>query len=283
MTRRLLAVLVIAALAFGGAAAFVTWHDGSLPPLFPAVEECRADAAGRTVELDLEQSGNAALIAAISVQRGMPARAATIALATAYQESDLRNLEYGDRDSVGLFQQRPSQGWGTPEQLQSPRYAASRFYDHLVRVRGWQTMRLTDAAQAVQRSGHPELYQQWESHATTMTAALMGRVTGAVTCQLREAAPTAGVGSSASLTRELAADLGVAAAAGSGSVSLAVAVRDTTTGWRAAHWFVAKSQGYRVRTVAYAGNVWTAETGKWERDDAAPDARRIEVRLADQS
>jgi hypothetical protein len=272
--------LVIAAVA--GIAAFAVSRLTAVHVPFLS-DTCRVFAGDDVVRVSPEQLTHAATITAVAARRRLPDRAATIALATALQESKLRNLPSGDRDSVGLFQQRPSQGWGTPEQLQSPRYAASRFYDHLVRVRGWQTMRLTDAAQAVQRSGHPELYQQWESHATTMTAALMGRVTGAVTCQLREAAPTAGVGSSASLTRELAADLGVAAAAGSGSVSLAVAVRDTTTGWRAAHWFVAKSQGYRVRTVAYAGNVWTAETGKWERDDAAPDARRIEVRLADQS
>src|SRR5262245_66607205 len=104
MTRRLLAILAVAALAFGGAAAYVTWHGGSLPRLVPPVEECQARAAGRVVELDLEQSENAALIAAISVQRGMPARAGTIALAAAYQESDLRNLEYGDRGFLGLFQ-----------------------------------------------------------------------------------------------------------------------------------------------------------------------------------
>ena len=91
---------------------------------------------GGSWEADLEQSGNAALIAAVAVQRGLPARAATIALATAYQESDLRNLEYGDRDSLGLFQQRPSQGWGTREEILDPHYAAGAFYDALVQVDG---------------------------------------------------------------------------------------------------------------------------------------------------
>ena len=75
-----------------------------------------------------------------------------IALATAQQESRLRNLDYGDRDSLGLFQQRPSQGWGTEAQVQDPVYAAGKFYDGLVKVPDWETGRLTEIAQAVQRS-----------------------------------------------------------------------------------------------------------------------------------
>ena len=181
MTRRLLAILVVAALAFGGAAAFVTWRDGSLP-LVPAVEECQARVDGHLVELDLEQSRYAALITAISVQRGMPARAATIALATAYQESDLRNLEYGDRDSVGLFQQRPSQGWGTPDQLQDPTYATNAFYDALAQVDGYESMPVTEAAQEVQRSGFPEAYADHEQDARVLASALTGNSRAAFWC-----------------------------------------------------------------------------------------------------
>jgi hypothetical protein len=182
VTRRLLATLVVAALAFGAVAAFVTWRGGSLPPLIPAVEECQARVDGHLVELDLEQSRYAALIAAISVQRGMPARAATIALATAYQESDLRNLEYGDRDSVGLFQQRPSQGWGTPDQLQDPTYAANAFYDALARVDGYESMPVTEAAQEVQRSGFPEAYADHEQDARVLASALTGNSRAAFWC-----------------------------------------------------------------------------------------------------
>ena len=182
MTRRLLAILVVAALAIGGAAAFVTWRGGSLPPLIPAVEECQARVDGHLVELDLEQSRYAALIAAISVQRGMPARAATIALATAYQESDLRNLEYGDRDSVGLFQQRPTQGWGTPDQLQDPTYATNAFYDALAQVDGYESMPVTEAAQEVQRSGFPEAYADHEQDARVLASALTGNSRAAFWC-----------------------------------------------------------------------------------------------------
>ncbi|SFL26619.1 hypothetical protein [Geodermatophilus ruber] len=119
-----------------------------------------------------EQIGNARAIAQVARDRGLPERAVVIALATAQQESKLVSLPYGDLDSLGLFQQRPSQGWGTPEQVQDPVYAAAKFYDGLVQVPDWQAGRLTDVAQAVQRSGYPELYQQWEGLATDLAASL---------------------------------------------------------------------------------------------------------------
>ena len=101
-----------------------------------------------------------------------------IAVATAMQESSLVNLTGGDRDSVGLFQQRPSQGWGTPEQLHDPTYAAGKFYDKLLTVAGWQTMPLTEAAQAVQRSAYPEAYAKWEQPATTLVIHLVSTLWG---------------------------------------------------------------------------------------------------------
>src|SRR5690554_4916402 len=102
----------------------------------------------------------------------MPHRAVVVALAAAMQESGLRNLDYGDRDSLGLFQQRPSQGWGSPEQVTDPEYAASAFYRSLGRVDGWEGMRVTDAAQAVQRSAYPEAYQRHEAAAEQLAAGL---------------------------------------------------------------------------------------------------------------
>jgi hypothetical protein len=122
--------------------------------------------------LTSEQVQNAATIAAVARDRGLPERALVIALATAQQESRLRNLPYGDRDSLGLFQQRPSQGWGTEAQVQDPSYAAGKFFDHLVTIPGWDTGRLTDVAQAVQRSGFPEAYQRWEPMATELALGL---------------------------------------------------------------------------------------------------------------
>ncbi len=99
-----------------------------------------------------------------------------IAVATAMQESTLRNLGHlgadNDHDSLGLFQQRPSQGWGTPEQILNPRYAAGKFYERLVEVEGWQTMPLTQAAQAVQRSAFPDAYAKWQPEAQQLVAVI---------------------------------------------------------------------------------------------------------------
>jgi hypothetical protein len=122
--------------------------------------------AGTPFTLTAEQVGNARTIAQVARARGLPDRAVVIALATAQQESRLRNLDYGDRDSLGLFQQRPSAGWGTPEQVQDPVYAANKFYDRLIEVPGWETGRLTEIAQKVQLSAFPNAYMQWETLAT---------------------------------------------------------------------------------------------------------------------
>eukprot|EP01137_Pigoraptor_chileana_P031539 Opistho-2@88 len=139
--RRTLGPLLVALLAVtlvAGAALLVLRGVGPLPD----PEGCTVRAGGTAWDLSTEQARNATTITAVAVRRGLPARAASIALATAYQESKLRNLDGGDRDSVGLFQQRPSQGWGTPAQIRQPVYAANRFYDELVKIDGYQTMRI---------------------------------------------------------------------------------------------------------------------------------------------
>ncbi|GAA2576118.1 hypothetical protein GCM10010435_60250 [Winogradskya consettensis] len=122
-----------------------------------------------------EQIANARLIVTIGDERGVPVEGQVIAVATALQESSLRNLRGGDRDSVGLFQQRASQGWGTPRQLADPAYQTRKFYNKLLTVDGWQDMRLTDAAQAVQISGRPEAYAKHAPAATRLVEALTVR------------------------------------------------------------------------------------------------------------
>ncbi|SDF23223.1 hypothetical protein SAMN05660662_1460 [Blastococcus aurantiacus] len=136
----------------------------------PAEGSCTVD--GGTVTVSAEQARHATTIARVARDRGLPERAVVIALATAQQESGLRNLDYGDRDSLGLFQQRPSQGWGSPAQVRDPVYAAGKFYDGLVEVPGWETGRLTEVAQTVQRSGFPEAYQKHEAMAQELATAL---------------------------------------------------------------------------------------------------------------
>jgi len=144
----------------------------SAPP--PAVG-CGPAGTGLTVAgvtLSAEQVGNAAVLASVAAQRPLSSLAAVIAVATAMQESGLVNLDSGDRDSLGLFQQRPSQGWGTAAEILNPVHAATRFYDALVAVPNWSTIPLTAAAQAVQRSAYPDAYARWQP----MAVALVGQL-----------------------------------------------------------------------------------------------------------
>lgn len=134
-------------------------------------------ASGKDVHVDSldlpdEQVPNAQTIVAAGLSLEVPAKGQIIALATAMQESRLRNLATGDRDSLGLFQQRPSQGWGTAEQIRDPIHASEQFYQHLLKVNGWQQMTITQAAQAVQKSGFPNAYARWEPLATALQSAI---------------------------------------------------------------------------------------------------------------
>lgn len=167
--------LVVAAAVLVG----VAWDTESKG--VPAVPG-RCTVAGLSMSLTSEQVANAATIASAGRNRGLPERAIVIALATAQQESRLRNLDYGDRDSLGLFQQRPSSGWGTGAQVQDKVYAANAFYDRLVQVPGWENGRLTDIAQSVQLSGRPEAYQQWEEMAQKLAAAQISELPGQIVC-----------------------------------------------------------------------------------------------------
>ncbi|OZM75498.1 C40 family peptidase [Pseudonocardia sp. MH-G8] len=115
-----------------------------------------------------EQTENAATIVDLVLRRGMPKRAAVIAISTVIVESGLVNVGHGDRDSLGLFQQRPSQGWGSPEQVLNPAYATRTFLDRLVALPGWARMPPGRAAQAVQRSAFPDRYAPQEAQAAAL-------------------------------------------------------------------------------------------------------------------
>ncbi|MEU6212728.1 NlpC/P60 family protein [Streptomyces sp. NPDC047023] len=119
-----------------------------------------------------KQIPNAKVIVATGIQKRVPARGQVVALATALQESTLINLDHGDRDSLGLFQQRPSQGWGTREQIMDPVYSSGKFYDGLVKIRDWEQMPVTVAAQKVQRSAFPDAYAKHEPLATALQQAI---------------------------------------------------------------------------------------------------------------
>ncbi len=162
-------VVVIAAAAGFIASLFAGENGGSL-----TCTQTGSGPAGGVNGYGPEQISNAATIVAVGKQMDLPEQGWVVALATAIQESGLRNLDYGDRDSLGLFQQRPSQGWGSPEQIRNPTYSTTQFYRHLLAVPGWEQMSVNDAAQWVQRSGFPHAYGRHELAARQLTGAVHG-------------------------------------------------------------------------------------------------------------
>ena len=207
----LVSVTLVAALAIVGVK---MWHKVK-PAARTDAEGCHVVVDSETYWLDLEQSENAAIIVAESIRRGLPPRAASIALATAMQESGLRNLDYGDRDSLGLFQQRPSQGWGTAKQVRDPWYASGKFYDELVHVSDWRTGDINDVAQEVQRSGVPDGYRKHVAKA--WASVLTGQSAQMVSC-VNRSSPAAAASQLAAHTRK-----------GLGTVATIRATGDTVT------------------------------------------------------
>jgi hypothetical protein len=244
-------VLALAAGAYGIRAA--TGGGGK-----PSGSPCSAGSGTAIVGMDFDQAANATTIAAVAKRMGLPDHAVTVGLAAAMQESRLRNLPYGDLDSLGLFQQRPSQGWGTPAQVQSPSYAAGAFFSHLARVAGWQAMPVADAVQAVQHSAAPEEYAKWESEATVIAQALTGEVPAAFSCRLH--VQPAATADAAAMSTTMAGELG--------PVDLTSPV-STPRGWVISSWLIGHAQQLDVSAVSFAGWKWTASAGRWTPDRKA--------------
>ncbi|MEO3929189.1 hypothetical protein ABGB07_35840 [Micromonosporaceae bacterium B7E4] len=266
--------MVAAGVALAAVAGFGVYlgarEFGHTLPIPSAAPGCVVEADGR-VTLNAEQMANAATIAAVGVRRDMPERAVVVALATAFQESRLRNLTGGDRDSVGLFQQRPSQGWGKPEQIRDPRYAATKFYNALKKVRGWEQMEVTVAAQRVQRSAYPRAYQQWADESEVLTRALLGNATGAVACTVGREPAMRGDAAATALTAGLKLDWGrLETSVPAELTGLAVPTTDQQVGWRYAHWLVSHADDHGVKTVRFGDLQWTADDGTWAPVKGAP-------------
>jgi hypothetical protein len=256
----------------------------------PGAPRCtlRAGDGEEPYELSPEQAANAATISAVGSSRGLRERAVAIALATAMQESGLRNVEFGDRDSVGLFQQRPSQDWGTVKQIMDPVYSAGEFYTHLVKVPGYARLPLTVAAQRVQRSAFPDAYAKHEANAIRLARALTGRDEHAMTCtRSRPVDGKAGGGTPVreKLVREFGREVlpraegtGGRSAAAERKVSVPVRASgaggggDPRRGWELATWALAHSAELRIEQISYAGRTWTAaDSGQgWQQDPDRP-------------
>lgn len=229
---------------------------------------CDAASDGQVVPLSTGQAGIAATIAGVAQREALPPQAVTVAYAAAMQESKLQDLPYGDRDSVGVFQQRPSEGWGTPSQLEDPVYATSKFFSALVRVPGYQQMPVYQAAQAVQHSADGSAYQQYQPMAEQMAGAFTGQDPHAVWCWYP--GKISGTAMAGPVATELSRTFGPRSALVAAD-PMSVRVGDSAEGWAVAAWLVSHAQQYRIESVRYDGYAWSAADGSrgWARSVSA--------------
>jgi hypothetical protein len=289
-----LGTVVFVLVCVGGLFGAWAWWNGTVGNV-PIREHCTAVASGTSYEMDPDQAGNAAIIAAVAVRREMPARAATIGLATAVQESKLRNIEYGDRDSLGLFQQRPSQGWGTRKQVLDPVYSSGKFYDALAKVDGYESMPITKVAQRVQRSAFPGAYADHEPEGRVMASALSGYSPGGFSCVLHDTADLAEEQPAAGGLTPRAAALTDAAGHETGRRNVAPTTTDGKTlrftvpaaegnryGWSLAHWAVARANSLDVVAVQVGDRHWHRDdsTAGWTAAQEPLPAGTVVIRVA---
>lgn len=252
----ILSIVTVAALSGAGITIYRALGD--------TANSCRVRLDESTYSLDLEQAEHATTIAATGKRLGLVDHAVTVALAAALQESNLHNLAHGDRDSLGLFQQRPSQGWGTAGQVMDPNYAATAFFTHLAKIDGWENLPVTTAAQEVQRSGAPSAYAKWEAKARAIAIATTGEKPAAFTCE----GPKPKVATSERvLQTTMRAELG--------PTDLAATV-PAARGWTVASWLVAHSQRLGISAVTFDGHRWTPSSGKWAGHSPAVSRVQIE-------
>lgn len=256
--RLLITLLVVAAFGVGG------WYAYEQVITRMVKERCYfpVDGEEQPTTLTMEQAHNASIIVAASYRAGLPEQAAVIALATAWQESGLRNLDYGDRDSLGLFQQRPSYGWGTPEQIMDPWYSSGRFYEELVKFDNWEDRGITEMAQKVQRSGFPEAYRKHEPNAIALAGALRGSRPATLACVDRTTTP----GDAAAFAEMVAEVPGVETAVDGDEVT--ITAPDETALWAATQLALANTRAAGVVAAELPGHVWRQGSSTWK---AAPD------------
>ena len=232
---------------------------------------CEAGRGAAAVALDPEQAAIAATIAGVAHRRSMPPHAVMVAYAAALQESKLHNLSYGDRDSVGVFQQRPSEGWGPARKLKDPVYASTRFFKALATVPDYLHKPVYRAAQAVQRSADGYAYIQYQPEAAALAADFTGHSAHAVWCW--SAAPTPARANLTAARQGLSHAFGPisshrAATPGDDPVMLVRTPRPAL-GWAVAAWLVTHASSYGIHEVRYAGFQWRAASGSsgWTRDN----------------
>lgn len=251
---------------------------------------CVASGDHQSILLDTQQGSIAATIAGVAHQQEMPRVAVTIAYAAAMQESKLHNLDYGDRDSVGVFQQRPSEGWGPRKNLEDPIYASTKFFRALKAIPGYRKMPVYQAAQAVQHSADGAAYTQYERMAAAMTPAFTGQHGHAVYCwsgsASRVSADVTGITSGLGTTFGPAVARAVTdlrdsrgSAAGRGSARLQVRVGQPRLGWEVATWLMTHASTYHIHQIRCGGYQWRAAASSkgWVRDADAPPAGTLQL------
>lgn len=291
----LIGLLVVALVAGGlvGLGIYLLHRLGSLP-LFNTAQ-CTAVDGTTTFTYQLEQMQNASTIAAVGVKLGVPTYGIEIAEATALQESKLYNINGGDRDSLGLFQQRPSMGWGSADQIMDTTYASTAFYQALEKVKNWQSLDLTVAAQDVQHSGYPTAYANHEQEALVLAKIFTGTVGAALTCTLDgptfSAQPANGHGLTAqgeAVIADAQKQWGTASvesvSAAKRSFALALptgrsATAENQRGWAYANWAVSKAEALGITSVGFDGKTWSASNspGSWQSTNDAAAAPRDRV------
>ncbi|GHE29199.1 hypothetical protein GCM10017673_34560 [Streptosporangium violaceochromogenes] len=247
-----------------------------ITPFAEPVEGCKVTTPEGSLELEIDQAQIASVIAAVAARRRLPERAVVIAYATGIQESKLLNIPFGDRDSVGVFQQRPSQGWGTPKQLTDPVYATGKFFSALVKVKNYRELPVHQAAQEVQRSADGSAYAQHEDEGKILAAAFTGRVPKAVHCWFPEPTPASArpAATGAPLTPTDRARRGLAHALGAEAT---LSTDSRRHGWLMATWSVTHARKFGLRRVRYSGQSWTSSGGgEWKADTGAP-AGQVEI------
>lgn len=241
----------------------------NISPLSTPQAVCTVEAPNGSVSLNVEQAQIASTIAAVAARRELPERAAVIAYATAIQESKLHNLDHGDRDSLGVFQQRPSQGWGTPEQIMDPVYSANRFFTELLKVKRYRELPIAEAAQAVQRSAAGYAYANHERRARILAAAFTGRIPQAVHCYFP---PTDSPSPTHSPSAKTADSHAVKARRELVKVLGGTAVPSIRRGWLIATWAVTHADLYGLSQVGFDGAAWSPTSDSWAPDDSFTDS-----------
>ncbi|MFT4165843.1 MAG: hypothetical protein QM650_11435 [Microlunatus sp.] len=272
----IVAILLLAGVVGLSIGGFSWFADKWRPAATPGEQRCVATAGNNSTAISLEQAHYASIIAGLSVKRELSPRAASIALATAYQESGIRNLDYGDRDSVGLFQQRPSQGWGTEKQLMDPHYATGEFYDALVKIRNWQARDITEVAQAVQISGHPEAYRDHETDARVLASTLTGQTPAGFTCLDRTGAD----GDAKALASALTKTFGSQAKATRKGKVLTITAESKDDAWAYGSFAVANSAQYGTLQVVVGSKQWDTNGTKlpdWVAAEEAVSAKQVRI------